>query len=310
MAERRTRATRGTPAAAVAEEAADDDDNMAPNDADDSFVDAPGHVPACVKRGALLYLETDDVDLHHGSTAYGPKKNLLLFKLIRILKSKTSFILKCQMPGDESEVDGTPLEDIIAGIKLYERMHQRGTAAPAAPARAPTTRPEAAVPPTIVPRKVNVVTARIGLQASYAGAEFLSSRFFCSTELDLSKLVSHLGSSPPPCSNSSTLFKKLINRCFSDSARVMPPEDESGSTYRFAVDAVYDVCKQPGKARVPKGEDARPVSLSLFANSGAFVSAPGVAPRPLREEDQESDRSGQLVDRVGVRSAHADRPVC
>ena len=107
MAERRTRATRGTPAAAVAEEAADDDDNVAPNDADDSFVDAPGHVPACVKRGALLYLETDDVDLHHGSTAYGPKKNLLLYKLIRILKSKTSFILKCQMPGDESEVDGT-----------------------------------------------------------------------------------------------------------------------------------------------------------------------------------------------------------
>ena len=81
------RATRGTPAAAAAEEVTDPID-----------VPKPGEVPECVKRGAFLYLEVDDVDLHHGTTAYGPEKNLSLWKLIRILKSGTKFIIKCQMP--------------------------------------------------------------------------------------------------------------------------------------------------------------------------------------------------------------------
>ena len=256
------RATRGTPAAAAAAEEVTD-----PID-----VPKPGEVPECVKRGAFLYREVDDVDLHYGTdTAYGPQKNLYLWKLIRILKSGTKFIIKCQMPGDECELDGIPIEDIIAGIKLYERLHSRKAATETA---APPPAPPPAQPPILVRRTANVVTARFGLQANYTGSEYLNSNFFSSFELDLTKLVTIVGASPPPCGNSGTVFKKRLNFSFTEAIRVMPPEDESGQLYGFVAEAVYDMTKLIGKGgRVPKGEEVRPFNLSLFTNHGQLVSA-------------------------------------
>jgi hypothetical protein len=175
--------------------------------------------------------------MHHGTTAYGPEKNLLLWKVIRILSSGTKIIIKCQMSGDDSEIDYPP-EDVIAGIKLYERMHPPRAAEDAAP-------PAATVPAP--PRTANKVIARFGLQDRYTGSEFFNSNFFSSCELDLTKLVQYLGSSPPPCENSGTLFKRLLCSNFTSAIRVMPQEDESGPLYGFIVDAVYDVSKQTGK---------------------------------------------------------------
>ena len=190
--------------------------------------DLPGEVPEFVKRGALLYLECDDVDLNH-TDAVGPTANLLLYKIISVQKSQTKFVLKAQMPGDDSETSEVTIEDIIVGVKLYRSLHVHAApgaaaadAAAAAEAAAKTAAAAAAAsaPAAPVPQIPNVVTLRFGMQSRYTSAEYPQSGFFAAFEVDLSRLVSRVEGPAPPCGSSGTVFKKQLNGHLTGACRV------------------------------------------------------------------------------------------
>ena len=230
-----------------------------------------------MKRGALLYLACDEVDLNH-TDAVGPTANLLLYKIISVQKSQTKFILKAQWPGDDSECSDVPIEDIIVGVKLYRKHHVHaappGAAAADAPAvaeAAATTAAAAAAasaPAAPVPQIPNVVTLRFGMQSRYTSAEYQQSGFFAAFEVDLSRLVSRVEGPAPPCGSSGTVFKKQLNGHLTGACRV-----DGVQGMRFKVDGVYDATKIITRGRAPRGEESKPLKLSLFANHGSFVAS-------------------------------------
>ena len=124
-----------------------------------------------------------------------------------------------------------------------------------------------------MPQIPNVVTLRFGMQSCYTSAEYPQSGFFAAFEVDLSRLVSRVEGPAPPCGSSGTVFKKQLNGHLTGACRV-----DGIKGMRFKVDGVYDAMKIVTRGRAPKGEESKPLKLSLFANHGSFVAslrAPG-----------------------------------